>query len=337
MRNFVRSWFAHHKGVPEKFEDVHPDLLPVVRGRRYYEVMRLQLRADGMPDAGCPYRTIAEHLAVGLGYDLPESIIQVREDNLTRWGVTFEQALQAACDNLRIISQEPLAEVGPGVWRSPWRDNHDAARLVLLDYLRRHEVRGDPVVVLPNRDTLLLAGSADDDALVRMGRLTEEAVEQSRFVSGVAVRLEGDAWVPYLPEPGHPAHELFRGNATRSMARDYATQKDALETLYEKTEEDVFVATCSVMVKKETGEVRSYGVWSEGVDSLLPRTDIVALFRPTDEDKGEVIGLIPWEKVWEIAGHLLERVDIYPERYRARQFPNEEQLAALRLASAFGP
>ena len=94
----------YEKGVPDTFEDVNPDLLPVVRARGYYEVTALRLKAPGMNDTGCPYRPVAEHLAVGLGYDLPESIVQIRQDNLTTWGVTFEEALAVACENLRGVS-----------------------------------------------------------------------------------------------------------------------------------------------------------------------------------------------------------------------------------------
>ena len=42
-----------------------------------------------------------------------------------------------------------LSANSPGVWVSPWRDNYDASRLVLHDFLRSHEVKGDPVAVVP--------------------------------------------------------------------------------------------------------------------------------------------------------------------------------------------
>jgi hypothetical protein len=330
LRNFVRSWFAHQKGFPEKYEDVHPDLLPVVRGRRYYEVTKLQLQADGMKDAGCPYRPLGEHLAVGLGYDLPESILQVRQDTLDGWGVTFDQALAAACENLRGLSGDGLGREAPGLWRSPWHDNHDAARLMLLDLVRAPAVRGDPVAMVPNRDTLLVTGSGDEKGLAAMASLAERASEHPRFLTAVAVRLEGDAWVPYLPPAGHPSHTRFKLLFAKSVGRDYADQKQALDALHEKAGEDVFVASCTVMQKKETGEVRSYCVWSEGIVSLLPRTDDVAFFQTGGKDEGAVAAIVPWERVRAVVGHLMEADDVYPVRYRVREFPTGEQLAALR-------
>src|SRR5438128_547422 len=44
LRRVTRSWFARLKEVPKTFDDVHPDLLPGVRNRSYYELTRLQAR-----------------------------------------------------------------------------------------------------------------------------------------------------------------------------------------------------------------------------------------------------------------------------------------------------
>ena len=55
-------------------------------------------------------------------------------------------------NNQSEISQENFTCPAPGVWASPWRDNYDASRLVLLDLIRRHKVKGDYVAMVPNRD-----------------------------------------------------------------------------------------------------------------------------------------------------------------------------------------
>src|SRR4051812_11939965 len=38
VKNYVRSWFARLKDVPEDFEDCQPDLLPSIRPRSYIEL-----------------------------------------------------------------------------------------------------------------------------------------------------------------------------------------------------------------------------------------------------------------------------------------------------------
>ena len=74
------------------------------------------------------------------------------------------------------------------------------------------------------------------------------------------------------------------------------------------------------------GGVTSCCVWGEGVDTLLPRTDVVSLVRPNCPES-HVIG--SWGRVCEVVGDLMEPVGLYPERYRVMAFPSEEQLRAI--------
>jgi hypothetical protein len=39
--------------------------------------------------------------------------------------------------------------------------------------------------------------------------------------------------------------------------------------------------------------------------------------------------MVPWSRAMEEVGHLLEPLDIYPPRYRAREFPSAERLTAM--------
>lgn len=330
VRNYVRSWFAPLKGLPEEFEDVHPDLLPSVRPRAYVELNLLRLRMQGVEHPAWPYLPLAGHLAVCLVYDLPESLMQIQQQHLDAWGVSFDDALEQATGNLIGISNHRFDAVAPGVWRSPWKDNLDASRLVLTDLLRAHEVEGDPVVLVPNRDTLLLTGSDDEAGLSHVVELATEAFEQSRPISGLAVRLVGESWEPFVPDNQHPAYEAFRLLTVRSLGGDYSDQKSLLEAMNEQAGEGVSVADYSAMRAREIGEVFSYCVWSEGVDALLPRTDVVVFFR-LGEGKagGKMLGSGSWKVVEEVVGDLLTPLGIYPERYRTRGFPTAEQLAAL--------
>src|SRR5262249_17500676 len=128
LQHFVRTWFSYLKEAPAEFADARPDLLPGVRSRSYCEFARFQLQAQGSTNRDCPrkdwpHRVLAEHLAISLIYDFPESMIQVMQADLSDWGVTFEEALDAALDNLREISQQRFTMPRPGVWASNYRDN----------------------------------------------------------------------------------------------------------------------------------------------------------------------------------------------------------------------
>jgi hypothetical protein len=329
LRRFVRTWFSSRtKEVPEEFDDARPDLLPGVRGRALFELTPLRLRSETDAVAAWPYRVLAGHLGVGLVYDRPEMMTQVLGKVLDGWGVSFDDALAVACDNLRQMSGQDFVQPVPGVWLSPWRDNYDASRLVLPELLMRFEVEGDLVAAAPNRDVLVLTGSEDAAGLAFLCSLVEEQMEKPRPLSALAVRLDGTTWLPFLPDPDSPLYERFKLLQVRSAMQDHDEQAECLNALHERTGEDVFVAGYKA-VRKEGGRVISWCVWSEGVDTLLPRTDEVFFFRPAGEGEGKVVARGRWARVREVAGELMEPCGLYPERLRVRSFPTDEQLAAI--------
>jgi hypothetical protein len=332
FKNLVRTWFSHRREIPEAFEDVRHDLLPGVRGRAVYEIAGLTVGREQGAKFDWPFRVLGGSLGLGLVYDLPESMMQVQQHMLDTWGATFDQALGCALQNLRRVSGVGLVPAAPGVWASPWRDNYDPSRMILTDFIRRHEVAGDPVVMVPNRDTLLLAGSDDEGGLGRLAVMGGEAYEQPRSVSGMAFRLTGeDEWVPYLPGMGQPSRERFTLLRVKTLGGEYGDQAEALKALHEKTGEDVFVASFSALKKNDTGEVRSYCVWSEGVVALLPQTDDIMFFRPTSSGDGVIVATATWEQARAVLGERMKPAGLYPERYRVEGFPSAEQLATFGL------
>ena len=69
--------------------------------------------------------------------------------------------------------------------------------------------------------------------------------------------------------------------------------------------------------------MKSYCVWGEGVHALLPKTQYIML--PTD---GGLAASGEWNVVRRQVGDLMQRVeDLYPARYRVREFPSQQQLA----------
>ncbi|MFL5342571.1 MAG: hypothetical protein ACJ8F7_20760 [Gemmataceae bacterium] len=332
FKNLVPSWFTHRRETPEEFEDVKPDLLPTVRARAYYEITSMRMKTEEGPKVDWPYRPLAESLGVGLVYDLPESMMQVQRHNLDRWGVTFDDALETAGENLQQITRHEMLAVAPGVWRSPWRDNYDPSRLLLGGFIRHHKVAGDPVAMVPNRDTLLLAGAGDPAGLAKLVELAAEAFEHARSISGLAYRVdEAGEWVPYLPPPNHPQFTRFNQLRLKYLASDYGDQAAALKALHEKTGKDIFVPKFTVVQKKETRELRSYCVWAANISSFLPKTDDIYFYRPTQGADSEMVGGATWDQVAAVVGDLLKPMDIYPERFLVDGFPTPEQFAALGL------
>ena len=325
LRYYVRSWFANRKRIPATFEDAVFDLLPTVRNRCQFEITRLKAQVDGLPSLEWPHRVVADHLTVSLVYALPEALVQVQQQNRTAWGRSLEKTLDVACNNLRQISHGPWDNPCPGVWVSPWRDNHDASRLVLADLLQAHVVKGDHVAMVPNRDTLIVTGSEDEAGLAHLAMLAEKALGHGRPITGLVFHLDNGTWLPWLPESDHPLHDQFHLLQLRSFGRDYAAQKDLLDALHAKTRQNSWVASYSAVKNDETGKAHSYCVWSQGVETLLPQTEEVYFFVPKGEKEGSVVARASWDQVQQLLGHLLERQGGYPVRYRVKDFPTAEE------------
>ena len=324
LKHWVRNWFGASKEMPEEFEDARPDLLPVVRSRCHFELNSLGGEvATGTP-LNWPYQILGEHFGVGLVYDLPESMRSIPQACLDAWGVTFYEALEAAMANLVSL---PAKFIGPrsgaGLYLSATSDNYDASRLLITDAILHFEVKGDHIAMVANRENLIVTGAEDDEGLSGMLKLAAKALEGPRPISGIALRWDGDAWAPWLPPPSHPSYKGFQHLYLQTIGQDYAQQKDMLDKLHAKNGQKVFVATFTA-IQSPDGKVFSYSTWTETNNSLLPKTDVLVLGRP-----GGKPAMVPWEKVVEIAGELLEAVDIYPPRFRVREFPSDSQLAAM--------
>ena len=186
--------------------------------------------------------------------------------------------------------------------------------------------------MVPNRDTLLLTGSEDVVGLDLVAAAAEEAVRQPRPINAMPIRLEYGSWTPFLPPKEFPAYARFRQMAVNSLGQDYEEQRALLTTTYQQQSDDAFVASYSAMRNTRTGELASFCTWTRGVDSLLPRTDLVHLVDLERPDGEKVAASTTWEHLEEIAGDLLEPLGIYPEGHRARDFPSEEQLKAIKAA-----
>ena len=204
----------------------------------------------------------------------------------------------------------------------------DAYRLLLLDSIRQMPVKGDHVAMVPNRDTLIVTGAEDEEGLKGMIALAKDALQQPRMISGLAFCLVGDEWLPWLPDASHPTYGELRTLQVQSHGQDYSEQKSLLDRLHEKTKQDIFVASFSAMEHKDTKELTTYCVWSRGVLALLPRTDLIAFVQ-----EGKDPLMAKWDRVAEVVGHLMEPLDIYPQRFQVSDFPTDEQLAAMGAAT----
>lgn len=312
--------------TPKTYEQARPDLMLVVRPRASFELLAAHTGGPVGAKSPVSWRPLGEVLAVALVQDTPDAMRYVPPEELERWGITFDQAHADALSNLRRRGMEPLTPVVPGACALSTNDSYGASRLLLAEVVRRCEVRGEPVVLVPNRDTLLITGSREAEGLLKVAQVAQLAIQVPRPVDGRALRLTNEGWKPFLPEPGSPSRSILQKLAVTSLARDYQEQATRLEQQHAQEGTDIFVAG---YIPESDEHGRSFGqsVWVSGIDTLLPRADVVLFMDAELGPKAPPVAVVRWDLVVRDAGLLLmPELDMYPERYRVTGFPSKEQL-----------
>jgi uncharacterized protein YtpQ (UPF0354 family) len=323
LAKVVKVALVRHKTIPEDFADAKPDILPAIRSRTTFELMWLEQRAQGTPvGPDLPFFCVGDHLMAITVYDLPEATQTISMEQMELWGVNFYETMEVAKHNLAEV-EFSVAKSNDHLYGVMTEDSYDASRLLLLDFVRRLEVQGEPIAMVPHRELLLITGSEDVEGLGIMASLAEKGFDHPRYLTCTALCLDGDDWVTWMPPKDHPHFAKFRLLEVKSLHGTYERQKELLATLHRREGTDQFVATYTV-AKDNTGTCVSYAVWSEGTDTLLPKTN--KLFLLQDED---LVASGDWDKVQQVFGHLMEETGLYPARYRVREFPSAEQLAAI--------
>ena len=317
--------------IPSDFAAVKPSLMPVIRDAAYFSMIQLLNRKNGNtkddPGLDVVLKNLAGGLVVGLAYDTERNITSINRDFFEKWGVSLEEAFKVAKENLwEKTDPNRLAGQG-GVYRGEWADSYDSSRILLTELIYRLSVDGDPVAFVPNRDLLWVTGtnnSAGLAALLKGG--LESHFKMGHPLSPDLYVLVDGTWKVHVPED-KSLREMWMKIKRQRDAIDYSQQQKLLNEIHEKEDIDIFVASYKIYERKD-GFAYSACVWTNGIDSSLPRSENIAFM--TDVENPDYF-VVPWEAATSVVGDLLElEPDLAPVRYRARQFPSEEQLARLR-------
>ncbi|KAF0246688.1 MAG: hypothetical protein FD180_507 [Planctomycetota bacterium] len=315
--------------IPPTFAAALPALLPRLRVRVFHEFLRLRSESGGPAIPEIPYRAVAGHFAASLAYDGPDSVAAVSATRLDEWKTGFDEAMAAALANLERRSGEKWERPHRGVLASPWRDDHDASRILLVDLVRGLGLKGDPVAMIPSQNQVLLAGSGDHEGLASMANLAGQSLRKPRAMSGVAIRLAGREWKPFDPGDGSPLAWALRAFRLHSISQEYAEQKDLLQAHFAARKEEIYVAALMLIRSRDSDRVSSLTTWTEGVETLLPEAEAIGFMQVVGGEKSEMRGMVSWERAAAVLGSGLNPEGMYPARYRVNGFPTEEQFAEM--------
>ena len=134
--------------------------------------------------------------------------------------------------------------------------------MLLPELLLSLGLQGDPVAMLPNRSTLLVAGSDDRDGLAAMGEFAATLIDKPRFLSGIPLKFSDGGWSTFDPYDS-PSALAFARLRLKTLARTYAQQKEMLDDRNERENIDLFVAQFSIAQPEDGQRIMSVCTWSK--------------------------------------------------------------------------
>lgn len=316
--------------IPTRLETTE-HLRPGIRPRSMLESARLaNLNSEFNPGANpnrsiIPFQPFGGDLVTVLLWDAPTTMSVVNQSQLDEWGARFDHLLPVAIDNLEDQPQAGWRSDDGRVWTSLNADDYDGARMLVPGFLEQTGLSGELVVINPNRNLLVAVAVDDADGIRTACELTLADLDAPSPISFQPLVGRHDDWRPLILPSSHPAYAPWRRLTCLSNELNYRGLHHPLQQL---VGDDLFVSSYQ-LAEGADGLVSSYGTWTEGVPSLLPRTDYIGLVT----HHGEAV-TAPWETVHRLVGTVMEPTDHYPELWRVMSFPDTAAINRLRNLSS---
>jgi hypothetical protein len=316
-------------------------MLPLVRARFDFAVTALRAQAARQSDLAAgldelAWRPLADHLAIVLAEDSPQTFRHLNLNELTSAGLTWESALALAMKNLR-RAEPALAQPAPfiasqgNIWIPATRQSpHTAAALLWPALCRSLPVAGQPVAFVPIATSLGITGSENYPELAHLAAATISLIKTTtdKPLCAIPLVLEGNQWRPWLPREAHPAYAAIRELWVLHQNGLYAEQTKHLRQKFEGDDEAPYVASFNAAAIALPSGARKYAtmaVWTETLATLLPKTDEVMLKKllnrgelDADENAEPQFGeqiTVPWQELAQHLGDKLLPQGMFPERY----------------------
>jgi uncharacterized protein YtpQ (UPF0354 family) len=328
LEHYLDSWLSPNPDVPEAFDLVREQLMPVVRPRWFFQKVELQRDNEGRDPLGVVFSPLADHYAVALVADFPRKMSFILGKHLETWGVEYSEALDPGMKNLARRSERATADqLAEDVWMLEFDDGYHTSRLVYDPLWDSLDIEDEPVVFVPDRDIMIYADRAKPQAVARAAFFClDKQDEFGRPQSTFAVTRDRGEWSIFDPSSNHPAKPFLNALHYQSRTRQYAEQEPLIEHVFRATGESWYVPSYAP-VEGGNDRWQSVTVWPAGRAALLPRTDII-VFSGWDIGDGDAFD-VRFADCSRILSRTLQEVDVYPPRYAAHPDVSDKQLQAL--------
>jgi hypothetical protein len=259
-----------------------------------------------------PHVMLGDTAAVGFAVDSTQI---AGSSWLSAWKLRPADVLAIATTNLK-AHHEPFQQVEPGVWSSPDGEANGASYILLVDEIRKLNLKGGPVAMIPYRGTLLLAGAKDPKALLAMSGRVVDLEGSQHEIHSIPLCLDGKAWHECVPAVTREVRDGFSGLATTGWATVYAHGLSG--------DDGHLVADLDTQIDNDPAY--TFSTWTPGSPALLPKSDYVLL----EKDDGSKLGYVPWERLIAVAGPHFRDPGHLPRYWATGEWsPNPAELRKL--------
>lgn len=187
-------------------------VMAVLKPRDYLQTVAQQLRQAGLGDKpmNLLYRELNADILVFYVFDQPSGVRMLTTPDLKTLKLEPEDLHQLALGNLRrYFERKPPSvkrlEPSPGtrLYLFSVDDFYESSLLLLPEFWRQPQgmqLQGEPVVFVPARHLLLVAGAADPASVALGTRLAQRGYRELGYgISPRGYRLDGGQWQAALP------------------------------------------------------------------------------------------------------------------------------------------
>jgi hypothetical protein len=244
-------------------------------------------------------------------------------DTLNEWGVSIEAVLERALANLKALPTPSWRSTDNLVWTLNSQGSYNESFLQWPKVFEGLPVKGEILAAVPNRGVLLATPRENFDALAEAA---QKSLQELPWPLSGTIFTIPDNRVGVFTAPEHQVKLRTLSNV--SLHFTYKAQQEALRAHCAAIEEDVFIATFGLLSPKDhPDQIQSWCSWTEGVESLLPKTDLVAFVRNPSHSRKTL--LVSWSDAAGVVAAKMRETSEAPTRIQVHEFPNAEEWAEL--------
>lgn len=313
-----------NKLVTAPFNEIRKRLRPLVRSRILTDNERYEFKGDDPSQfKPTPRQLFSGDANILLGFDLGRSIMEVNQSMLDQWGVSFANAIDIAMMNLATMSRSRFKEIKPGLFAGEWNDYYDSSRLLLPKLFAECHHVADPIIMIPTSGSIYITDKMNRRAQLDMLYLVKNEVSTSKKIVSVQMyQFVSGRPIEYEPTDSQVLYKL--DEIRKPLLENYARQqKKIVEDYLIKTDNWAYIMSLMTVENKESGTVANISTWMDEHETIFPKADVIVVSRTEKNNDGYVCHhdhILPWADVIGKYGHLIQKLDGFPNLYRAAPF-----------------